>query len=139
MAKFPRVAVLRGASPSAALLALPAEGIELVADACFDYDGLERIETLLPEVVVLDIRGLRGSPTAPMAAVRRAAPAARLVVVGSPGDEIMARAALVAGASGYVSRDPNPAAILAAILGTARGEMHLTNTAQRVVQKMTSA
>ena len=139
MGQFARVAVLRGASPSSAPLAIPNEGIALIADACFDYDGLERIESLLPEVVLLDIRNLRGSPTAPMAAVRRAAPSARLVVIGTPGDETMARAALMAGASGYVSRDPNPNAILAAINGTARGEMHLTNTAQRVVQKMSAA
>jgi DNA-binding NarL/FixJ family response regulator len=136
MKDLTRVALLRGAILADSPIALPAGTVQIVLDAKFDYDALGRLESSRPDVVVLDLRGLQGTPTAPMAAVRAALPGARIVVIGTAGDEGMAQTALAGGASGYVSRDPSPEAVFAAVSGAARGAMHLTATARRAVQKL---
>jgi DNA-binding NarL/FixJ family response regulator len=136
MSARPQVAVLRGASFLEKPLTLPLTTIDVTLDARFDYDGLARLEGSHAEYVVLDLRGLRGSPAAPMAAVRVAMPAAKIVVVGTAGDDAMAQAALRGGAIGYVSRNPSPESIADAILGTSGGSMHLNQTGQRAFAKL---
>ena len=136
MSARPQVAVLRGASFLERPLAMPLTAIDVLLDARFDYDGLARLEGTHAEFVVLDLRGLRGSPTAPMAAVRVQMPSAKIVVIGTAGDDAMAEAALRAGAIGYVSRNPTAQSIAEAILGTSAGALHLNQTGQRAIARM---
>jgi DNA-binding NarL/FixJ family response regulator len=136
MKEKPLMALLRCKTASKPRLLPPSDGVHVGYEGAFDAEALVRIHAMRPAVVLLDLRGLAGSPAAPIAAVRAAAPDARVVVVGTPFDETMAEAALVAGVSGYLSRDLSEAAILSAISRTAGGNLHLTQTGRRAVKHL---
>ena len=132
----PLMALLRARTASKPRLLPPSEGVLVGYEGPFDAEALVRLAATKPAVVLIDLRGLAGSPAAPIQAVRAVVPDARIVVVGTPFDEAMAEAALVAGVTGYLSRDLSEAAILSAISRTAGGNLHLTQTGRRAVKHL---
>ena len=111
--------MVRGAL--AALLALEPD-IEVVVEVGRGDEVAAAVERLQPDVALLDIEmpGLDGISAA--AAVRRLAPACRVLILTTFGRPGYLRRAMSAGASGFLLKDAPAAQLAVAIRRTVRGE-----------------
>jgi DNA-binding NarL/FixJ family response regulator len=107
------------------------DGIEVIGDA---PDGQAALDDLgrraaygrpMPHVVLMDLMMPRLGGIDAIAAVRKAHPDTKVVALTSYDDLERARAALEAGASGYVLKDAESDEIAAAVRAAARDEVHL--------------
>lgn len=100
-----------------------ADGIEVIADAR-DAEGLLALEHL-PDVVLmdLDLPGIDGV-TATMRVLERG-PGTRILVLSMHDDGVNVRAAIQAGAAGYVTKAADLEDIVAAIHAVHRGQLLL--------------
>ncbi|MBF4572971.1 response regulator transcription factor [Herbiconiux sp. VKM Ac-1786] len=106
----------------AGLAALLAEvGIEVVGEASDGGDALALIERTRPDVLLMDLSMPGTGGIEATGIVRREHPELAVVILTSShtGDDL--RAALVAGATGYVVKDAEPAEIAAAVHAAAQG------------------
>ena len=111
-------ALVRGAL--AALLSLE-DDLEVVAEVSRGDEVVAAVETYRPQVAVLDVEmpGLDG--IAATEAVRRAAPACRVLVVTTFGRPGYLRRAMAAGASGFMVKDAPASQLADAIRRVAGG------------------
>lgn len=107
----------------AGLVALLEEagGIVVVGEASDGGDALALIERTRPDVLLMDLSMPGTGGIEATGIVRREHPELAVVILTSShtGDDL--RAALVAGATGYVVKDAEPAEIAAAVQAAARG------------------
>ncbi|MCS5713697.1 response regulator transcription factor [Herbiconiux sp. CPCC 205716] len=107
----------------AGLAALLAEvgGIVVVGEASDGGDALALIERTRPDVLLMDLSMPGTGGVEATGIVRREHPELAVLIVTSShaGDDL--RAALAAGATGYVVKDAEPAEIAAAVHAAARG------------------
>src|SRR3954468_22265694 len=92
-----------------------ADGIEVVAAAAEDREGVEAAERLAPDVVLMDLAMPRldaGEATHRLAALR---PGARVLILPAFPHPARIRAALEAGASGWVLKEASPNALVSAV------------------------
>ena len=84
--------------------------------------ALEEIQTLRPDVVVLDISmpGLSGLDAIPL--LRKQSPRIKLLMLTHHEGETFVEQALQAGADGYLSKDSDPAELVLAIEAVHRGD-----------------
>ncbi|MDN5794546.1 MAG: response regulator transcription factor [Intrasporangium sp.] len=106
------------------------EGIEVVGDAADGRAALEQIAVLegqgmLPDVVLMDLRMPRLDGVGATREVKSRWPAVEVVVVTSFTETETVRAALEAGASGYLLKDAAAEEVAAAVRAAAAGQMHL--------------
>jgi len=113
----------------AALKALIERSLELrvVGSAGDARTALREIETLRPDVGVVDIAmpGLSGIDALPM--IRRASPRTRILIASQHEGHNFVKRALQAGADGYVSKDSQAEELHLAILSVHRGEAFLSS------------
>jgi two-component system response regulator NreC len=111
---------------SALRLLLDAEAdLEVVAEAGTAEDALRYTRGHRPDVLVLDLI-MPGRPSLEVIPeVRKAAPATAVVVLTMHDDPALARAALGAGAAGYVLKEAADTELLDAIRLAAAGEIYL--------------
>ncbi len=98
------------------------EDIEVVGAASSGEEALARLESWLPEVVVMDLLmpgGIDGIEATRR--VRALSPHTQVVVLTAHTDDARVVAALRAGAIGYVRKDAEPEVLLEAVRGAARG------------------
>ncbi len=107
-----------------ALLALESD-LEVVGEAENGDAGLEIVERLQPDVVITDLAMPHRTGIQVIARVRKVAPAARVLVLTVHNGEEYIRAALTAGADGYVLKDSSRADLLQAIRSIVRGQRYL--------------
>ena len=102
------------------------DDIDVVGEAANGHDAIRLAVELAPAVIVLDIHmpGLDGITAA--REIRRAAPAVGILMLTMLGDEESARAALAAGAAGYVLKGDSPEKVVRAIRSVAGGDTFLT-------------
>jgi len=98
-------------------------GIEVVGDAEDGRQALQRARELSPDIVVLDLRmsGQGGMET--LYALAEQLPEVRPLVLTANADPDSVRAALAAGAAGYVSKRAGAEELCEAVLAVARGEL----------------
>jgi DNA-binding NarL/FixJ family response regulator len=106
-------------------MVLEAEGLEVVAEASDVEEALRRTHEHAPAIVVLDLN-MPGTPTLPtIGSFLAAAPGSAVVVLTMETDVAFARAALAAGASGYVLKEGAESQLVDAVRAPAAGRTYL--------------
>ncbi|MGY1709456.1 response regulator [Geodermatophilus sp. SYSU D00758] len=117
------------------------DGLEVVGEAADGRAALDRIAVLepagqLPDVVLMDLLMPELDGIATTREVKRRWPSVEVVAVTSFLEEAQVRAALEAGAGGYLLKDAEADDVAAAIRAAARGDVHL---APAVARELTAA
>ncbi|MBF4583841.1 response regulator transcription factor [Curtobacterium sp. VKM Ac-2865] len=95
---------------------------EVVGEAATGEDAVELAAVLLPDVVVMDLSMPGAGGVAATRALRARVPGARVLVLTTFADDERVRAALVAGATGYLLKDADPDDVVRGVRATARDE-----------------
>lgn len=98
----------------------------LVGEAADGLEALELAARLRPDVAVLDVAMPGMSGTEAAAAIRRVAPATRIVALSMFGDALYRRGMFEAGALAYVLKNKAAADLIAAIDAALRGETYVS-------------
>ena len=86
-----------------------------------------------PKLVILDLKLHDGSGTALIPDIRRLAPDARILILSSFPEEDAVRAAIRAGAHGWLDKQQDPSALADAVRAALRGELPLAAEAVRAL------
>lgn len=102
------------------------ERFDVLGDSGDPRQAIDRIESLRPDVVLLDISmpGLSGIDAIPL--IRKAHPKVKIVMLTHHEGETFVEQALRAGADGYLSKDSDPAELVLALQSVHRGNMFLS-------------
>ena len=103
-------------------------GLEVVAEAADGLEAIRKAGDTLPDLALMDLTMPGMSGTAAIEQVRKASPGTRVLVVTVHDDAADARAALEAGAAGYVTKDMEGPELLAAIRALARGRTFVAHS-----------
>jgi len=115
-------------------------GHQIVGEATNGRQALEMIETLDPDVVLMDIRMPVMDGIEATRRLKASRPLLGVVALTAQEDDTIVREMLVAGASGYVLKDSDGDVILNAITEAAGGGAVLSPTvAPRVIEQLTEA
>ena len=144
MAELPTLALLSPRSspwapsqPSAlaqsARLELPQGRFQLALQTYLDADGLARLVRARSDVVVLDLRNAAQPRGLMLPPVRRAAPGARLIVLGPAHDEALADCAVRAGAFAYLSGEHAGGDLAQALIDSTQGDVLYSPTGKRAL------
>lgn len=108
-------------------------GVEVVGEANDGREAVKLVETLGPDLVLMDLamRGLNGVEAT--ARIVRASPKTKVIVVSVHTDPQSVLAAIDAGAAGYMSKDASVAELDVAVRAVARGGTFLSPTISRHV------
>jgi DNA-binding NarL/FixJ family response regulator len=104
-----------------AVLATTAE-CEVVGEAATGEEAVERASDLHPDVVVMDLSMPGAGGVEATRRLRAELPDVRVLVLTTFSDDDRVRAALAAGATGYLLKDAAPEDVVAAVRSTARDE-----------------
>ena len=114
------------------------EDIDVVGESGSALEAERRIPALRPDVAVLDARLADGSGIDVCRAIRAVDPTLRALILTSYDDEQALRAAVLAGASGYVLKDIKGTDLVTAIRRVAAGEQLIApNVLARVRSSLT--
>ncbi|HWI57350.1 MAG TPA: response regulator transcription factor [Bacillota bacterium] len=100
-------------------------GLEVVGEAAHGIEAVQRVKTLHPEVVLMDLRMPVLNGVEATRRVRTAAPDCRVLVLTTFDDDEEVFEALRAGAVGYLLKDAPAKELAEAIRAVARGESFL--------------
>ena len=95
--------------------------INVVGEAGTVKQALDEAARLKPDVVVMDLRLPDGSGVEACRDIRSAHPETKVLILTSHADQNALFAAVIAGASGYLLKDLNPASIQDAVTQIGRG------------------
>jgi DNA-binding NarL/FixJ family response regulator len=114
-------------------------GIEVVAEAQNGREALKLVESMRPDIALLDISmpGLNGIETALQ--IKENFPATRSVILSVHNSEPYVAQALRAGAAGYLLKDSTPLELEQALLAVARGETYLSTRVSGTVIELLQA
>jgi len=108
-------------------------GVEVAGEASDGREALKLVETLSPDLVLMDLsmRGLGGIEAT--SRVVQVSPGTKVIVVSVHTDPQSVLAAIDAGASGYLSKDASTAELDVAVRAVVRGGTFLSPTISRHV------
>jgi DNA-binding NarL/FixJ family response regulator len=118
------------------------EDVEVAGEAADGIEALDRlaafsVQDVLPDVVLMDLQMPRMDGVAATAEIVRRFPRVRVVVLTSFGESERVRAALEAGASGYLLKDAGPAEVDGALRAAVLDELFLDPAvARRLTQEL---
>jgi DNA-binding NarL/FixJ family response regulator len=101
-------------------------GIEVVGEATNLASMIREVRTLRPRVLLVDLSMSNGSSIDTIRVLRTATPATEIVVLAMEESRVFARAALDAGAIGFVLKQVADRDLRDAVLSAARGERYLS-------------
>jgi len=111
--------------------------VEVAGEAADGEEAVEAAGRLSPDVVLLDLAMPRLDGVAALPRLREAAPAARVIVLTSFGEDDRVFAALRAGAAGFLLKDVEPAELVRGIRTAHAGQAPLSPAvAARVVEEL---
>jgi two-component system, NarL family, response regulator LiaR len=113
------------------------QDVEVAGEAADGEAAVAEAERLAPDVVLLDLAMPRLDGVAALRELRLRAPAARVIVLTSFGEDDRLFEALRAGAAGFLLKDTEPPDLVRAIRSAHAGESPLSPaTATRVVEEV---
>jgi DNA-binding NarL/FixJ family response regulator len=110
------------------MLINPQPDMEVVGEAADGHEALCQAREAKPEVLTLDLTMPGGGGLKTLEGLRQACPQTRVLVLTMHEDPSYLRAALAAGASGYVAKSAVDGELLAAIRSIAQGRTFVTMT-----------
>jgi len=97
--------------------------IQVVGEAEDCQDAVRKAKSLQPDVILMDLVMPHGDGIEAIAEIKRHSPDLQVIVLTTFGDEARVRAAMEAGANGYLLKDADGAALLQAVRAVQRGDM----------------
>jgi DNA-binding NarL/FixJ family response regulator len=97
--------------------------IQIVGEAAAGLEAVHQAKRLKPDVILMDLMLPDEDGIQATAAIKRSNPAIKILVLTSFGDEPRVKAAIQAGADGYLLKDADGEALLAAIYAVLRGDL----------------
>ncbi len=112
--------------------------IQIVGEAEDGYDAICKAESLQPDVILMDLMLPRLSGLSAIAGIKRYSPKIKIIALSIFGDEPMVRAAIEAGADGYLLKDADANALLQAIQVVQQGDRPIhPHAAEHLVTSVT--
>jgi len=112
--------------------------IQLVGEAADCQDAIQEAKRLQPDVILMDLVMPRGDGIEAIREIMRANPNVKIIVLTTFGDEPRVRAAMEAGASGYLLKDADGDALLNAVHAAQKGAMPIhPQVTQHLVRSFT--
>jgi DNA-binding NarL/FixJ family response regulator len=113
-------------------------GVRVVGEAADGQAALDRLAVLdragdLPDVVLMDLQMPRMDGVSATAEIKRQWPEVEVVAVTSFVEEAKVRAALEAGATGYLLKDADAPEVVSAIRAAVAGQLHLDPAAAKAL------
>ncbi|MGO9831934.1 MAG: response regulator [Myxococcaceae bacterium] len=108
--------------------------VQVVGEAMDAASAMERLASLAPDVLLLDL-GLPGDGVTVLRAAQERWPGTRVLVLSMHADGSHVRAALDAGATGYVVKGAGVEALVSALRAVASGGRFLDEGAARALQE----
>jgi len=112
---------------------------QVVGEAATGEDAVEQALVLRPDVVVMDLSMPGAGGVVATTALRTRLPSARVLVLTTFADDARVRAALAAGATGYLLKDATPDDVVRAVRATARDEVPIDPRVARSLLPATRA
>jgi DNA-binding NarL/FixJ family response regulator len=100
-------------------------GVDVVGQAASGHEAQRKVETMRPDVAVLDARMPGGGALEIAAGLARSTPGTAIIVYSGFGDRAVLTDAFDAGVRGFVSKDAPLADLVRAIELVARGELYV--------------
>jgi len=97
--------------------------IQIVGEAESGRDAVRQAKALKPDVILMDLVMPGGDGIEAISDIKHSISGAKIIVLTTFGDEPRAKAAMEAGADGYLLKDADADALLQAIHAVQRGEM----------------
>ncbi len=107
------------------------DGVEVVATASDGIEAVELVESVEPDVVLMDLRMPRMEGAQATKLIRDAHPAVQVLVLTTYADDASLFPALKAGARGYLTKDASAEEIEQAIRALVAGATHLDAEVQQ--------
>jgi two-component system, NarL family, nitrate/nitrite response regulator NarL len=101
---------------------LESGGLQVCAEAATGVGAVDAALRERPDLCLLDVHMPGGGGLAAAAAIRKALPSARVVLITAAPDETGALAAARAGADGYLAKDVNPRRLPQIVRAVVEGE-----------------
>jgi len=99
--------------------------VSVVGEAATAHELVERVRSLQPEVILIDLDLPDAGGIAILEELRQLSPASRFVILSRWDDEVHLAAALKEGVEGFVLKNADPQVIILAIRSVSRGERWL--------------
>jgi len=110
----------------------------VIGEATQSSEALSLVARLKPDVILIDLMLAEKDGIETIRRMHQLHPSGQIVVLTSFCEDRMVRAAIQAGATGYLLKDLLKADLLSAIQAAARGEPTLHPTAQRILMRQSS-
>ena len=101
------------------------DDIDIVGEAADGLEAVEKVDELLPDVVLMDLVMPKVDGIAAIRRITALSPSTRVLVLTSFSDDDKVFSAIKAGALGYLMKDSSPADLAEAIRAVYRGEPSL--------------
>ncbi len=111
------------------------DDIEIVGEADNGRRGVEAVEQLRPDVVLMDLMMPELDGIGAIEEIKRAHPEVEIVALTSFIEEARVTAALEAGASGFILKDAEADDVAGAIRAARRGDVHLDPAVARLLAR----
>jgi DNA-binding NarL/FixJ family response regulator len=102
--------------------------VEIVGEGATTREAVELAARVEPDVILMDVRLRVGTGIEACREIRSQRPDTRILMLTTFADQEAVVASLLAGASGYLLKDSEPAQLIAGIEAVARGESLLDTT-----------
>jgi len=100
--------------------------LQVVGEASDGFEALALVQSLRPDVLVLDVGMPRLNGSQTLERMRQSTPATQVVMLSMYSDEALVRQALRSGARGYLLKNSIKEELILAVRAAARGEVYLS-------------